>query len=174
MPVLENVSLRIVGVYLRVNDPYNHAVTPPDGAPGQIDLPTITVPDDEPKVLDVMTSISTSLEEEGYIFSFLENGPAGAGILNQVTYETPDESFRYNLNAADLMTQTGITFAWQYYIFEKNLDNPYDDTRIPVINRATYGSIDSPTIQSDYRIIWRLVPIDKTPQVGQKMSYTPK
>lgn len=171
MTTLKNVSLRMVGVYLRVNDPYNTAVVPPAG-PTQIDLPEVQVGAAEPKVVDVMNGVAGLLMQQGFHFEFADDGPAGHGILNRVKFaHMVGDMFDYELDAAKLMAQTPITFAWQYYIFKKNLKDETKDERIPVEHRASYRSSTSPTIQDNYRIIWRLVPIDKNPAVGEKVQY---
>lgn len=167
MPKLKNVSLRVVGVYLRINDPYNNAVSPPAG-PDQIDLPEIDVSASDPKVVDVMDAVAGLIMPQGFHFEFQDNGP----VLNRVKFaRTVGDTFDYTLDAADLMSQTEITFAWQYYIFKKNTNDDTKDERIPVFHRATYRSSSSPTIKNDYRIIWRLVPIDKNPEVGTRAEY---
>lgn len=172
MTKLSKVSVRFVGVYLRINEPYNHAVVPPPPSPCRIDLPTINTGVDEPRVFHVMNGIASALSPMGYDLQFQDN-PGIPGVLNRVSFSATDGSFSYSLDAIELMEKTGITFAWQYYLFDKNLNNAYDDQRIPVFHRALYGSKDSPVIQDNYRIIWRLVPIAKEPNVGSKVNYTP-
>ena len=167
MTILKNVSLRVVGVYLRINDPYNNAVMPPKG-PGQIDLPEIDVSASEPKVVDVMDAVAGLIMPQGFHFEFQDNGP----VLNRVKFaRTVGDTFDYTLDAEALMGRTDITFAWQYYIFKKNPKDDTKDERIPVFNRATYRSSTSPTIEDNYRIIWRLVPIDKNPEVGTRAEF---
>ncbi|MEL6707140.1 MAG: hypothetical protein AAFP79_02570 [Pseudomonadota bacterium] len=167
MPVLKNVSLRIVGVYLRINDPFNTAVDPPKG-PVQIDLPEIDVPALSPKVVDVMDAVAGLIKPQGFHFEFQDNGP----VLNRIKFaRTIGDTFDYTLDAEGLMAKTDIVFAWQYYVFKKHPKDDTKDERIPVFNRATYRSASSPTIEDDYRIIWRLVPIDKNPEIGTKAEY---
>jgi len=167
MPTLKNVSLRVVGVYLRINDPYNNAVPPPRG-PDQIDLPEINVSATEPKVVDVMDAVAGLIMPQGFHFEFQDNGP----VLNSVTFSRKvGDTFDYTLNAKNLIDQTGITFAWQYYVFKKNVKDDTKDERVPVLNRATYRSASSPTIRDNYRVIWRLIPIDKPPDIGAKAEF---
>ena len=75
MPVLKNVSLRIVGVYLRINDPFNTAVDPPKG-PVQIDLPEIDVPALSPKVVDVMDAVAGLIKPQEKIASLTVSSPS--------------------------------------------------------------------------------------------------
>lgn len=162
---LNNIDFRVVGVFLRVNDVFNDAVDPPDGSEIEkvIKIPTLDVTYDGsagPTVADVMAALQQELMKQGYVFMY--NDIPGTNFLQTVTFGRADPSLpKYTLNSqtVDGAPSGGKTpgAAWQYYIFDTSESTPEKevDIRVKVPHRNVYSQ--SPVIEDNYRIIWRLI-----------------
>ncbi|MEM6303770.1 MAG: hypothetical protein AAF744_03565 [Pseudomonadota bacterium] len=170
---LNNVSFRIVGNFMRVNQPYTAVKTPPN-VPFTIDLPSITM-DQPPTVGALMDALERDLPGLGYDFKFkdLPTGPTREGTLDKVSFGPKGEK-GFELSALDLTQRfEGIEgpngeklgVAWQYYVFYKQEDEN-TDRRVEVSGRARYR--ESVMLQDNCRVIWRLIVTYLNPVEGDK------
>ena len=175
MPILKNISFRVVGLYLRVNETFNKATTKP-GVPDMLSYPELDVPAVKPTIGDVMQALAMHMHKDGYVFKFDDAPGTTVGKssmkLNRVRFACEvGKTFDFELNANDLSIAGGVRFAWQYYLFDKGESKAAKESRIEVTGRASYMA--SEEIKDNYRIIWRLIAIDVDPdpsRVGARVE----
>lgn len=161
---LKNISFRVVGVFLRVNQPYT-AVKTPKPVPFTFTFDEIEV--EQPATVgSVMDAIKKELSAQGYEFEFTNlpstPPPGKTLLLDKISFGKKGET-PFVMNATEIsnsienisQSPTGqpMVAAWQYYIFGK--DEFGRDDRIEVSGRSPYSK--SLVIRDDMRIIWRLL-----------------
>lgn len=169
---LQNVSFRIVGPFMRVNQPYT-AVRAPTNIPFSVTLPEITVeqpptvgalmaalPDLLANYVDPHTGQPTPLT---FKCSNLEGAGAPPDTLDSVSFGPPGAEFTLSASViTDAFASAGLPLgpngeklgaAWQYYVFNK--DPAGRDERVEVSGRSRYT--ESVMVRDDSRIIWRLI-----------------
>lgn len=159
---LNNVSFRVVGTFMRINQPYT-AVPTPGNVPFTINIPSITIAQ-PPTVGALMDALANELPNLGFSFKFddLQPPPTREGTLDFVEFgQNGEKPFRLS---ADEITKSLKGFegpngeklgvAWQYYVFYKEEDTNFDK-RIEVSGRSRYR--ESVMLQDNCRVIWRLI-----------------
>ena len=155
---LTNVSFRVVGTFMRINQPYT-AVETPKGVPFAVNMPEITI-DQPPTVGALMAALKKVLPDMGLTFDYDDlPPPTRANTLDFVTFGPTGAEYTIS---ADAVTKAlggfagpngeKLGLAWQYYVFYKKT-NTNDDTRVEVSGRARYT--ESVMLMSDCRVIWR-------------------
>ncbi|MEL7228089.1 MAG: hypothetical protein AAGL17_25485 [Cyanobacteria bacterium J06576_12] len=158
---VENVRFRIVGAYLRVNEPFNEATVPDPGfqIPPFFDIPALTFNYDgaAPTIEDYMKGLQTRLQTDDFVFDFdgLDDPmKPPRRILQNVRFGKKGDTL-FELNAGILKPETAKTpalgTAWQYYLFDLSGGG---DVRQEVVGRAGFNQT---VVKSNMRIIWRLI-----------------
>lgn len=175
---LSNVSFRVVGTFLRVNQPYT-AVPAPRFVPFTVDVPTITI-SQPPTVGAFMDALGPELAAQGLDFKFGDlPSPTRPGTLDFVEYgPSGGQPFRLSAqNITKALQEVGdfegpeglkLGVAWQYYVFYKSQDTS-DDTRVEVAGRARYR--ESVMLQNNCRVIWRLITTYLNPNDGKEKQF---
>ena len=162
---LKNVSFRVVGNFLRVNQPYT-AVPSPAPVPFSFDFEELELsqPPTVGALMNTLRDTFSTYEQDGQKFTFdfhnLESDdPRKSKILDVVEFGPVGATYRLSADEItkklDMKGPNGevLGAAWQYYVFEK--DEFGRDKRIEVAGRAPYG--ESVMIRDDMRVIWRLI-----------------
>lgn len=158
---LTNVRFRIVGAYLRVNEPFNDATKPDPGfqIPSFFDVPSLTFSFSgaEPTIEDYMNGLAANMTDQGFTFEFdgLDDPISPPRrILQSVRFGKSGDTI-FELDAGVLAPPSGnrptLATAWQYYLFDLSGGG---DIRQEVVGRAGFNQT---TVKSDMRIIWRLI-----------------
>lgn len=172
---LNNVSFRIVGAFMRVNQPYT-AVETPGNVPFTIDLPSITV-NQPPTVGALMDALRDELPNQGFDFGFQDlDPPTRYGTLGAVqfgpkgkaAFELSAEKITKSLEGFEGPNGEKLGVAWQYYVFYKEDDTSYD-TRVEVSGRARYR--ESVMLKDNCRVIWRLIVTYLNPNDGKEKLF---
>lgn len=160
---LHNVSIRIVGTYLRVNYPANPSSAPPSRYKSSIALPELDHvedgPDGHPTVGTVMEALMSRLPREGYELR-MSDLPGGRK-LDSVSFGPTGSNEPFFLSASETTAQMAgstsycpsgrrIIASWQYHLLS-HLGGP----AIPMSGRTSYHT--SPPVRDGMAIIWRLI-----------------
>lgn len=157
---LSNVSFRVVGTFMRINQPFT-AVPAPSGVPFTVDLPQITV-GQPPTVGALMAELASVLPTMGLTFEYGDlPPPTRPNTLDFIKYGPKGKEYVISAQKiSQLFEKAGFAgpngeslgLAWQYYVFYKEA-NRNDDTRVEVSGRARYT--ESVMLQDNCRVIWR-------------------
>ncbi|MEL7092828.1 MAG: hypothetical protein AAFN94_13935 [Pseudomonadota bacterium] len=175
---LNNVSFRVVGTFMRVNQPYT-AVPAPGFVPFTVEVPQLTIAQ-PPTVGAFMDALVPELASQGLDFGFGDlPAPTRPGTLDFVSYG-PSGGPLFELSAQKItkaLQDTGefvgpkdlqLGVAWQYYVFYKTEDTS-NDTRVEVAGRARYR--ESVMLQDNCRVIWRLITTYLNPNDGKEKQF---
>lgn len=158
---VENTSFRVVGTYLRVNEPFNEATTPNPGfnIPPFFKIPSLNVihAGTAPTIEDYMKSLRGFLSEQDYTFDFVgldDTMRPPRRILQSVRFGKTGDTI-FEMNAGVLAGPTDgrptLATAWQYYMFDLEKSG---EVRQEVTDRAGFNQTE---IKSNMRVIWRLI-----------------
>ena len=172
---LNNVSFRVVGTFMRVNQPYT-AVPAPGNVPFTVDIPSITIAQ-PPMVGAFMDALKVELPSQGFDFDFGDlPPPTRQGTLDFVRFGSASDG-TFDLSAREITNSLEdfkgpngekLGVAWQYYVFYKDADTNYD-TRVEVSGRARYR--ESVMLKDNCRVIWRLIVTYLNPNDGQTKQF---
>lgn len=166
---LHNLSVRILGTYLRVNCHPNPVVSPPARYKPSIALPELTDVEDgpagHPTVATAMAALTRALPSKGYDLS-LSDLPS-APILDSVRFGPTGSQEPFYLSAREISDALGTTqtycpsgrcliASWQY-----KLHATHGGATVPVIGRPSYH--DSPAVEDGMAIVWRLIVTHASP-----------
>ena len=166
---LHNLSVRILGTYLRVNCHPNPVISPPARYKPSIALPDQTDvaagPSGHPTVGTALAALVRALPSKGYDLT-LTDLPS-ARMLDSVRFGPTGSQEPFYLSACDITENHAarptnspsgrcLIASWQY-----RLQTTYGGAPVPLVGRPSYH--DSPPVTDGMAIVWRLIVTHASP-----------
>ncbi|MEM1107021.1 MAG: hypothetical protein AAGH87_11595 [Pseudomonadota bacterium] len=166
---LHNLSVRILGTYLRVNCHPNPVISPPARYKPSISLPELADvadgPAGHPTVGTAMAALARALPSKGYDLT-LTDLPS-AQMLDSVRFGPTGSQEPFYLSACDITENLAasqtycpsgrcLIASWQY-----KLQATQGGAPVPLVGRPSYH--DSPPVSDGMSITWRLIVTHASP-----------